>query len=403
MGHANNRITGPLNTSDVSITLGEASHDVYTLCHSRKAKAWARYKPMAIDQIQDINDTLRAARNWGITNIPHFNNAAAMAQFLIDGSMGDSSVSLGPWFVAEAIPENILTRLTDFVSSNNDNLGYWHGAKEPLELSANDIIILPGAVTINMTPLDPAQIKLTELSVPGSMAAGMGQMYLGLLVTDGTESRIETLTEPFSTIENAGGSHSISLPTGITGNCTLCAVLCSRTYTWDDYLSSSPDTPMPASNGTDGTDTPIVVSDYVPLTWTKQTITLVRPVAEITCDGIFGEWDPDKTTDEAGQPLPIGATITFTLTNHSDISGTLRNIKFSIAGFPDGAKLGEKSMSDLTVPANETITRSVYIEMTTLCNSYVYMTYDLGGETHQHRGKVAQKDTSWIDPDEPRP
>lgn len=395
MGHANNRITEPINTDDVSITIGEASSTINVLCYSRKPRTWARYKPYNIDQIQDINDTQRAARNWGITNIPHFNNAAAMAQFLIDGSMGDGSVSLGPWFTSETLADDIWVRLTDYI-------GYWHGAKEPLELSAAEIIILPGAVTINMTPLDPAQIKLTELSVPGSMAAGMGQMYLGLLVTDGTESRIETLTEPFSTIENAGGSHSIGLPTGITGSCTVCAVLCSRTYTWDDYLSSSPDTTTPASDTTTG-DTPIVVSDYVPLTWTKRAITLVRPVAEITCDDISGEWDRDKTTDEAGQPLQIGATITFTLTNHSDISGTLSNIKFNIIGFPDGAKLGEKSMSALTVPANQTITRSVYVEMTALRNSYVYMTYDLGGETHQHRGKVALKDSSWIDPDEPRP
>lgn len=395
MGHANNRITEPVSPVDVSIIIGEASFTINVLCYSRKPRTWARNKPYNIDQVEDINDTQRAARNWGITNIPHFNNAAAMAQFLIDGSMGDGSVSLGPWFTSEVLDDNIKVRIDDYI-------GYWHGAKEPLELSAAEIIILPGTVTIDMTPIDPAQIKLTELSVPGSMAAGMGQMYLGLLVTDGTESRIETLTDTLYSIENAGGSHSISLPTGITGSCTVCAVLCSKTYTWDDYLSSSPDTPTPASDTSTG-DTPIVVSDYVPLTWTKQTITLVRPVAEITCDGISGEWDPDKTTDEAGQPLPIGATITFTLTNHSDISGTLSNIKFSIIGFPDGAKLGEYTMSALTVPANQTITRSVYIEMTELRNSYVYMTYDLGDETHQHRGKVAQKDSSWIDPDEPRP
>lgn len=399
MGHANNRITEPVSPVDVSIIIGEASLTINVLCYSRKPRTWARNKPYNINQVEDINDTQRAARNWGITNIPHFNNAAAMAQFLIDGSMGDGSVSLGPWFTSEVLDDDIKVRIDDYI-------GYWHGAKEPLELSANDIIILPGAVTITVTPLDPAQIRLTELSVPGSMAAGMGQMYLGLLVTDGTESRIETLTEPYSTIENAGGTYSIGLPTDITGNCTICAVLCSRVYTWDEYLSSSPDTPKPASNGTEGTDTPVAISDYVPLTWTKRAITLVRPTAQpadIICNYLNGEWDPDKTTDEAGQPLPIGATISFSLTNNSVYSGLLSDVKLEIISFADGTKLGESTMPSIKIAAGSTVTRTVYVEMTQLVNSYVYLSYETGGVTQQHRGKVALKDTSWIDPDEPRP
>lgn len=395
MGHANNRITGPLNTSDVSITLGEASHDVYTLCHSRKIAAFARYKPMAIDQIEDISDTQRAARNWGIANIPHFNNAAAMAQFLIDGSMGDGSISLGPWFTAEAIPENIWTRLTDFVSSHDDNLGYWHGAKEPLELSANDIIILPGSVTITMTPLDPAQIKLTELSVPGSMAAGMGQMYLGLLVTDGTESRIETLTEPFSTIENAGGSHSIGLPTGITGSCTVCAVLCSRTYTWDDYLSSSPDTPTPASDTTTG-DTPIVVSDYVPLTWTKRAITLVRPLAEISCE-VDGVYNPNASILEG-----LVTVITLKFTNSSDIAANLGTLTVSVTDKQGNELLSHIYVPAVTVPANTTKTVTVNADVWNQ-DGYAIVTYDYGGKSHLHRGKIHAKDQWWIGPDDEKP
>lgn len=389
MGHANNRITEPVSPVDVSIIIGEASFTINVLCYSRKPKTWARYKPYNINQVEDINDSQRAARNWGITNIPHFNNASAMAQFLIDGSMGDGSVSLGPWFTSEVLDDDIDVRIDDYI-------GYWHGAKEPLELSAADIIILPGSVTITMTPTDPAQIKLTELSVPGSMAAGMGQMYLGLLVTDGTESRIETLTEPFSTIENAGGSHSIILPTDITGSCTICAVLCSRTYTWDDYLSSSPDTPTPASNGTDGTDTPIVVSDYVPLTWTKQTITLVRPLAEISCE-VDGVYNPNASILEA-----LVTVITLKFTNSSDIAANLGTLTVSVTDKQGNELLSHIYVPAVTIPANTTKTVTVEADVWNQ-DGYAIVTYDYGGKSHLHRGKIHAKDAWWMGPDDVLP
>lgn len=389
MGHANNRITEPINTDDVSITIGEASSTINVLCYSRKPKAWARYKPYNIDQIEDINDTLRAARNWGITNIPHFNNAAAMAQFLIDGSMGDGSVSLGPWFTSEVLDDDIKVRIDDYI-------GYWHGAKEPLELSANDIIILPGAVTITMTPLDPAQIRLTELSVPGSMAAGMGQMYLGLLVTDGTESRIETLTEPYSTIENAGGTYSIGLPTDITGNCTICAVLCSRVYTWDEYLSSSPDTPKPASNGTEGTDTPVAISDYVPLTWTKRAITLVRPLAEISCE-VDGVYDPNASISDR-----LVTVITLQFTNSSDIGADLGMLTVSVTDKQGNELISHIYVPAVTIPANTTKTVTVEADVWNQ-DGYAIVTYDYGGKGHLHRGKIHAKDAWWIGPDDEKP
>ena len=46
MGHANGRITAPVNTDDISATLGVASHDVATLCTSDRINPWAKYKPI---------------------------------------------------------------------------------------------------------------------------------------------------------------------------------------------------------------------------------------------------------------------------------------------------------------------------------------------------------------------
>ncbi len=46
MGHANGRITAPVNTDDISATLGVASHDVATLCTSDRINRWSKYKPI---------------------------------------------------------------------------------------------------------------------------------------------------------------------------------------------------------------------------------------------------------------------------------------------------------------------------------------------------------------------
>ena len=45
MGHSNGKITAPVNTDDVSATLGVNSHDVKTLCLSDRIKAAAIYRP----------------------------------------------------------------------------------------------------------------------------------------------------------------------------------------------------------------------------------------------------------------------------------------------------------------------------------------------------------------------
>jgi len=46
MGHANGIITAPVNTDDISATLGVASHDVATLCTSDRINRWSKYKPI---------------------------------------------------------------------------------------------------------------------------------------------------------------------------------------------------------------------------------------------------------------------------------------------------------------------------------------------------------------------
>lgn len=65
MGHANGKITAPVNTDDVSAVLGVGSHDVATLCSDdngkvKKINKWSKYKPVIINSPMQTHLTATA-------------------------------------------------------------------------------------------------------------------------------------------------------------------------------------------------------------------------------------------------------------------------------------------------------------------------------------------------------
>lgn len=118
MAHNGGRITAPVDTEDVRLTLGETSNDVKTLCMSGKINPWAKYKPEAHGTMRSLTKENRRLWNFGLfaaqiyTSVDSFINAVAGGTF--NGSWVYRSVRAGDW-----------GRLDDFD-------GYNHNARSPI-------------------------------------------------------------------------------------------------------------------------------------------------------------------------------------------------------------------------------------------------------------------------------
>ena len=109
MGHANGIITAPVNTDDISATLGVASHDVATLCTSDRINQWSRHKPVRGFSYKDISETDFAGTTEDINNGIIFGMRAATRSSRLDDIHGcDFSYAGKPG-------DNDWKRMTDFV------------------------------------------------------------------------------------------------------------------------------------------------------------------------------------------------------------------------------------------------------------------------------------------------
>lgn len=88
MGHANGIITAPVNTDDISATLGVASHDVATLCISQKVNKRSRFKPYPIGSYNtELTDELLRQNNFCMR--------PACVEHVYGGNVGDYRAM--PW------------------------------------------------------------------------------------------------------------------------------------------------------------------------------------------------------------------------------------------------------------------------------------------------------------------
>lgn len=71
-------ITGPLNTRDVAICIGEGSDDIGTLVVSNKINKWSKYKPVRYNTWYILTDAQLASTNFGL-EIPVGNSDPAIA------------------------------------------------------------------------------------------------------------------------------------------------------------------------------------------------------------------------------------------------------------------------------------------------------------------------------------
>lgn len=116
MGYSNGKCYAPISPDDVRAVINENSYDVATLCMSLKINKWAKYKPLNIDQPQDIVMSQRAAINHGLTPPKLYTDSKTD---LVNGLKAGTS----EWIYTRPTA-SCMKRLTDFD-------GYDHNARSP--------------------------------------------------------------------------------------------------------------------------------------------------------------------------------------------------------------------------------------------------------------------------------
>lgn len=195
MSHANGKITAPVNTDDVSATIGVASHDVATLCSSTKINPFAKYKPCVpkVDTPITLTDSQRKDVAWGMGNIPYYNNLLSLAK---------NEPPVNGWktnyFTHEApVPGTNFCRLDDFVN-------YWHDARPFIgKFEEESIPVMSGTnshrLVFPAAPQDTKQMQIWDLTLPGvSLGIDPAKWYFGIIIVKGTVYKAVTDSSPLS-------------------------------------------------------------------------------------------------------------------------------------------------------------------------------------------------------------
>lgn len=121
-----NGVRQGVNTDDVSSVLGVASHDVKTLCQSeKKINIFAAFKPFEMDKPGALTDNEIWRNGYGLRAFKFTGTASAFATAMKNNMQNEE------WMKNEGLTyQKVSTfgRLTDFASSERDNVGYYHGA-----------------------------------------------------------------------------------------------------------------------------------------------------------------------------------------------------------------------------------------------------------------------------------
>lgn len=200
MGHTSNHCYAPINTDDIGAVLGEASHDIGTLCKSSNIVIWARNKPEAIGGPELLTDAQRKANNFGLLPPAKYDSISKYAGDAYAGKLANA------WSYQRVSPYitdnygNIIggngdwARLTDF-----DN--YRSNSECPFPtLMQGDYIFgySNGQTTLNIALAQGYQssvgstdyLRLADFNKPG---LNLAEWYVGvLLMRSATDYKIVT-------------------------------------------------------------------------------------------------------------------------------------------------------------------------------------------------------------------
>lgn len=178
--------TAPIGLAEICQLLGVSSLDVGSACTSNNIKKWAKYKPVRVNTVAEIDLAQRRAVNYGISVTTYssgttwYNNRGASIWNY-----------LKPWGANSSI--DYPYRLTDF-------LGYNHNAPSPLPSLAADTVLTGNTAA---TPVVISAVKIPFLTdeddclQQSDFAFGgvaLEDMYLGIAITQNNVTQFVTDT-----------------------------------------------------------------------------------------------------------------------------------------------------------------------------------------------------------------
>lgn len=191
-----------LKTEDIRDTLnangGSVSNDCLTFfTDAANIRIWAKYKPFKYPKNFNVTDNERSSRNWGLSNVPYWDNVNYMADYVRNGS--PLAGNCGTPYFAYIPPVGGTSeplRLEDF-------RGYYTEAVQPY-LPYNDSVMMADSTTafsitvpVNVQPSQQYNLTLADLHYINSGGSVVGDwrnsyLCLGLLKIGSTEFYMST-------------------------------------------------------------------------------------------------------------------------------------------------------------------------------------------------------------------
>lgn len=191
-----------LKTEDIRDTLnangGSVSNDYLTFfTDAANIREWTKYKPFKYPKNFNVTDNERSSRNWGLSNVPYWDNVNYMADYVRNGS--PLAGNCGTPYFAYIPPVGGTSeplRLEDF-------RGYYTEAVQPY-LPYNDSVMMADSTTafsitvpVNVQPSQQYNLTLADLHYINSGGSVVGDwrnsyLCLGLLKIGSTEFYMST-------------------------------------------------------------------------------------------------------------------------------------------------------------------------------------------------------------------
>jgi|GEM_PF-5399844 hypothetical protein len=191
-----------LKTEDIRDTLnangGSVSNDCLTFfTDAANIRIWAKYKPFKYPKNFNVTDNERSSRNWGLSNVPYWDNVNYMADYVRNGSPLAGNCDT-PYFayIPPVGGTSEPLRLEDF-------RGYYTEAVQPY-LPYNDSVMMADSTTafsitvpVNVQPSQQYNLTLADLHYINSGGSVVGDwrnsyLCLGLLKIGSTEFYMST-------------------------------------------------------------------------------------------------------------------------------------------------------------------------------------------------------------------
>ena len=169
--------------ADVQAVLETGDNDEGLLCTNDRINKWAKYRPIEKNNYKGLlTDALRKAQNWGIGNIPIWDNGVADLGKMVNFWSGDDTSSpnlpdcgLQVEYWTRILPSTFF-RIRDF-AADVDNKGYFHGAVEPITPITGSIEISVADqldVVFGQLNTDPETIHIYDFD-------GFDNLYFGVV------------------------------------------------------------------------------------------------------------------------------------------------------------------------------------------------------------------------------